>query len=71
MRPENIFETFEQPERAMVLGNCHYQVLSFIWVALGQVPTVFAVGAVGCSSDIFCRLKLLFPVFLSLGDGSV
>ena len=41
------------------------------WIRVGQGPTALAVGAGGGCLDIFLSSIILFPFFLSLGDGPI
>ena len=46
---------------AMVLGKLPVLGILLIWIIVGQVPIVLAVGAGGGCLDIFfCRLSFLF-----------
>ena len=49
-------------------GTIQCQVVLLVWIMVGQGHTVLAVGAGGCSSDIFFyRLSFLFSSSLCLG----
>ena len=53
---------------AMVLGKLPVPGRPTLWMIEGQGPIVLAVGAGGGCLDIF---TLLYPLSLSLGDGSI
>ena len=56
----------------MVLGKLPVPGRPTIWMTVGQVPIVLAVGAVGrLFGHFYFRLSFLSSFSLSLGDGSI
>ena len=54
----------------MVLGQLPVRGRPVIWMIVGQVPIVLAVGAGGgLFGHFYSPLLFLFSFFLSLGDG--
>ena len=55
----------------MVLGKLPVSGRPTIWMLVGKVPIVLAVGAGGGCLDIFTLLYPFPPLSLSLGDGPI
>ena len=52
-------------------ANFQYRGVLLIWIRVGQVPSVLAVGAGGACLDIFSLYHFSFFLPLSLGDGPI